>query len=873
MSSIEHSKNALIHSSITAGGSVHVGDNITSVTVARTVFSEINLEAYDDTSGYVSPRFTGKLVGEISGMTGKMVVFTAFYGFDKAGFTKHLAYKLAEDYESKGVVMQAKECFINSDYSSIATAIREHSGNCIFVLNNLTQKDVNHNLDELKEVTKNNSYCIIILVSTNQPAKDWANPHADYWFKIEQDGLYHGGAKMVNEIYEKNVLVRHLAKACDQRGLSTFKTKLKEEVEKLIPTEVNTPEQLGLFLDLFAKKPAADEKLIKSLIAQTKKKDNLIREWFFSLDDDKKLVALGLTLLNGVYADQFFSVMQQFRKEAWEPFSRTLSALDYNDMSTLMHFFSFTSGDTPALEAKFPNQRFQTLQTIWDSHRRRITATMPVLIRLIKQSASGDASSWELFGDRDKRIRLLETLAQLLSDIGRLSPQTVEPWLLQLAASGNAGVQMVAARAMAQWRESYDDPSNGKSVNKEVELFQLLDQWNRESRQLNSRTLQFLQSLPREDGQSSSRTAYVRATILLALGYASVYDNSSRLHPNIPDLVKQFSRDRNGLVISRLRDTLRLLLRNHPWQIGDRLFDLDGGDAIFNELSPAEHYAGAISAGLSDAHTDYPSDVEGLLDRWLSDCKYKRPKQPRFEVFSYREKILATVVFTYGLLDLKKTLGLTLDDAATEIENLRQNEHHFEMRRILLECILIFYQKYFREMEARHSKNIPKMDEQERKRVAKKYRETYLFERSELVGGDYEVEFEGLWMDSWRNRADRPPTPIETTLGEWLTSENENLRRISLQSFMEFSKIEAWEETKVRDYLEGLQNEQNAKHYILPKFDDSVRKSLWSGLVNWITGGSRIKEDLIPMIKEDEQMGELQVRILKEIFLEMGHKI
>ncbi len=872
MSSIEHSKNALIHSSISAGGSVHIGDNITSVTVARTVFSEIKLEAYDDTSGYVSPRFIGKLVGEITGMAGKMAVFTAFYGFDKAGFTKHLAFKLAEEAEGRGVLMEAKECFLNSDYSSIATAIRESTGDCIFVLNNLSPKDVNHNLDELQQVAKDNSR-FIILISTNQPAKDWSSPHADYWFKIEQDGLYHGSIKLVNEIYEKNVLVRYLAKASDERGLSAFKTKLKEEIEKLIPTEVNTPEQLGLFLDLFAKKPTADDKLIKSLIAQTKKKDNLIREWFFSLDDDKKLVALGMTLLDGVYADQFFAVMQQFRGEAWEPFSQTLSALDYNDLNTLMHFFSFTSGETPALEAKFPNQRFQTLLTIWENYRRRIIATMPVLVRLTKQSASGDATSWELFGDRDKRIRLLETLAQLLSDIGRLSPQTVEPWLLQLAASGNAGVQMVAARALAQWRESYDDPASGKSVNKERELFELLATWNAESRHLNSRILQFLQSLPREEGQSSSRTAYVRATILLTLGYASVYDNSSRLHPDIPELLKRFARDRNGLVISRLRDTMRLLLRNHPWQIGDRLFDLSGGDTIFNEMTPLEHYAGAIAAGLSDAHSDFPPDVENLLDRWLSDCKVKRPKQPRTDIFSYREKILATVVFTYGLLDFKNTLSLSLDGAATEIENLRLDEHHPEMRRVLLECILIFYEKYFHEMEARHSKKIPKMDEAERKRAAKKFRATYLIERSEAVGGDYEVDFEDVILDSWRNREDRPPTPIEVSLGKWIGSENENIRRIALQSFMEFAKIEAWEEGKVKEYLEGLEKELNAVPYALPKYDDSVRKSLWSSLVSWFLGASKIKEDLMPMIREDEQMGEQQVRILKEILLSLGHKI
>lgn len=864
-----------MHSSIAAGGSVHIGDNMTSVTVAKPVFSEINLEAYDDDS-YISPRFTGKLVGEIIGMrTGRMAVFTGFYGFDMVGFTKHLAFKIAEEFANAGEVISAKACFLNSDFSSIAVAIKENPEDCIFVLNNLTPKDVGHDLEKLQKVAEHHLHKIIILASTNLPLSAWKNPHADYWFAIDQDGLYHTGVKLASDIYERNKLTLYLRKSCDKRKLFTYKSKLTEVVEKLIPTEINTPEQLSLLLDLFAKKPTEDEKVIKNLVAQTKKKDNLLREWFDSLDDDKQLVALGMSLLDGVYDEQFFAIMQQLFEEAWASYSTSLIALDYSDLNSLLHFFSFTSGDRPALEGKFPYQRFQTLFNIWGNYRRRIAATFPIMVHLVAQSVNENIASLELYGDRDKRIRLRETIAQALSDVGRISPQTVEPWLLQLAAHGNIGVQLVAAKALAQWREKYEDPNIGHAVNKENELFELLYGWNEDSRRPNSRIAQLRKSLFKEESavSSSAASAYVRATILLTLGAASAYDNTNLLHPKILDLVKTFARDRNELVVRRLRDTLRLLVRNHPWQIGERLFDLGGSSAIFNELSHLEDYADAIAMGLADAHVDFPGDVEGLLEDWLNFCEVERPKHLQTEILSFREKILATIIYTYMSLDLS---GLPLlDKAATDIENLRQKEHHPAIRQTLLYAILSFYEKYFSVMEARHSKKIPNMHAEERKQVALTFRTRYLAERDDAAGGDYEVRIEGFRIESWRNREDRPLTQVEKSLGEWVGSSNENLMRIALQAFIEFSKIEAWEEEQVRQYLEGMSKAQNERTaFTPPKYDDSVRRGLMSTI--WSTlfgGGNKIKENLLPMVREDENMGEPQLKILKEKLKVMGYTI
>ena len=875
------SKNSVFGSTITAE-SVHVGD--TRVSVGKPVFSDIDLGAYDISGAYVSPRFTGRMVSEIMGMKmGRMVAITGFYGFDKAGFTKHLAFKLAEEWERAGKAIAAKECLFTSDYFGIAAHIKETKEDCIFVLNNITPKDVNHNLAELRGVALSHPKEIIILVSTDLPRKSWKDPNADYWFTIELDGLHHRGTLLAKEVYSKNDLLRYLLLSCAHIGLAEYKDKLKEVLSKLIPGELDTPEQISLFLDFFAKAPSEDEKTIREQVAKTKQKDRLISQWFNSLDESKRLIVLGMTLLEGVYDDQFFPIMQRFVDEAWQPFPECPAALDYADLNPLLHFFSFTSGESSTLEAKFPNQRYQTLLGIWENYRRRITATLPLMVKLAAQSVEGSASSWELFGDKRKRSRLRDTIAEVFSDIGRFSPLVVEPWLLQLAVHENAGVQMVAAKAMARWREAFEDPAGGEAASKEAALFELLKNWHEESRQSRSRIAQARALLNKDDTSRNSPTSYVRATILLTLGFASAYDESNALHKEIFDLVKKFAKDQSFRVINRLQYTLRLLRRNHPRQVGDRLFDFDEtGEAIFNSLLPLENYAYSIAFGLADAHVDYPADVEDLLEEWFSYCRINRPRKPDLEKLSFREKILCTVAITYKLLDYDQTVLLKLDQAADNLDELRQNEHHPLVRPLLLEVILSLYERYFDDMEARHSKSIPNMDVKERKRAAFNLLNTYLYERSQLAGGDYEVEIKNFFtgedndiikgqkMESWRNLEDRPLTGIEEVLKKWLASTNETLMKIALQAFIEFSKIEVVEQEKINDYLDQKEGDEREGAFKLPAYDDNVRKGLWANVLNFFGAGNKIRDNLSALIKEDPNMGKEQMEVLKEKLSAMG---
>ena len=864
------SKNVINQSSVYAEGNVTIGDNITNVTVDRPVFSEISFEDYNEDE-YVAPRFTGKIAGEILAMNkGKIGVVTAFYGFDKTSFTKHLAYKIQESYLSKGIDLKVKISFIASDYYSISSTIRTEKDSSIFILDNISPKDVNHNLEELRQAAHGpGGKDIIILVNTNQPMKSWPGANPDYWFIIEQEGLQFKGATDTG-LYNRVDLLRYLIQATQLRGFTAdYRDRLKEVLDKQIPAEIKAPEQIDLFLDLFSKNKTKDEKSILELVYKTKRKETLVSQWFNALEDEKQLVGLGMTLLDGLYDAQFFGVMERLIRNAWKEYNEGLVALDYADLLPLMHFFNFSSGENPVLESKFQNQRFQTLRSVWETHQRRITAILPALVNIIEESVSGNFQDWELYATYEKRVRLRKVLSDVLSDIGRLSPQSVEYSLAQLAANGNIGVQIVVARALAGWCESYEDLADKETHDRRKELFVLLNSWYTDSRLIALIKLFRQKKDLGENGGQNTASTYIRSTIALTLGYVSVYDQPNKLAKDVLVLLRKLIKENNDLVVLNNAQTLRLLLRNHPKQVGERLFELDGvNDAIFTERSKCEQFALTIASGLSDAQLDYPEAVEEILNDWIHYIKTKRPQQAHTSgKLEYREIVIVTLCFTLSLLDYSKAVAFNVDRAAEVLFDLRGKEHHPFVRALLLEVILNLYKRFYNEMEARHSKSIPNVDiEREVKPIAEGMKEQYLKERSEQSGGDYWIKLGDYKMDTWVNEQERDLTDLEDMLDLWLNkSENDNIIMIAAQAFIELSKVDAWEREERDKLLENIKRQKNASTVTtIPIYTDKVSPGFWKELSNWLIGNRDQRKKIIDgIINKNPGLTEAQIKIFR----------
>jgi hypothetical protein len=864
-------KNTVIDSTIITEGEIHIGDNITQVTVEKPVFAEISFEEYDETE-FVAPHFTGRIVREISTMrSGKLAVVTGFYGFDKSSFAKHLAFKISEDFiAAKHKAILVKECRITSDYSGIAGAIREEKNDCIFILNNISPKDVNHNLDELRAAAVRASGLqeIIILVSTSLPMKAWPSANSDYWFVVEENGLSFRGKLEPGGIYSRADLLRFLLQSCSRRGMAAeYKDRLKEVLDKIIPAEVKTPEQINLLLDLFFKNKTKDEKEILDMVGKTKKKETLVVQWFNALNDGQKLIALGMTLLDGVYEEQFFAILNRVIRSTWQEYDTGLTALDYADVSPLMHFFNFSGGENPCLESKFPNQRYQTLRAVWETHRRRVASVLPVVVEIVQESAANYFEDWELYANREKRVRLREVLSDVLSDIGRISPQTSEHALLQLAAHDNIGVQMVAAGALAAWRESYEDLASGKMLHREREFFQLLNQWYTDTK-FRALVETFLQGRAKADNQNTA-TTYIRSTIVLALGYASVYDEPNHLSKEIFKLLAKLVHENNRTVVRRLAETLRLLLRSHPRQVGERLFPLDGVSApLFGEYHDFDKYAPAIGSGLADAQKDFPDDVEEILQDWVAHINKKRPPQAHTSgTLDSREKVIIALCHTLGRLDYAYSKKFGIDRATTVLFELRNKEHHPKIRTLTLEVTLDIYERFFKEMEAGHSNKIPKIDiDKEVKPFAKRFAERYLLERDEQSGGDYWVQIGHYKIDTWVNADERPGTPVEIVLENWINSKNESIVMIAAQSYVEISRLDAEERQALENFL-TKQKEEKTKG-ILPEilsYREKAKIGFLDELTHFFTGNLDTRKRAIKgILNENKDLTEFEKKLLRQ---------
>ena len=859
-------KNAFQHTNIEADGDIHIGDNINNVTVEKPVFSEVNLEAYSE-GYYVSPSFTDVFAGIIYDTFEKghppFFVITGFFGFDKASFTKHLGLKVLEKLEDRGKNAKVKECFLTSEYYGIATSIKEDKENSIFILNNISPKDVNHNFEKLRTAS-GKTPIKIILVSTDIPLNAWKNTKSTYWYEVKLNGFYYLGKLVINNadfIYNKRILITYLLKAVDRRSISPYRVQLKNIFEKVVNKDIRTPEQIDVFLDLFALSPVTDEKTILGLITKTKKPNTLIERWFDTLKEEQKLMVLGMTILHGLYEDQFFTALDKIMEKVWKPYNQSLTALDYTDLFNLFHFFYFTNDENSILESKFPNQRFQIFQMLWNSYRRKITATLPALVDLVKESVQPQQTNWSLYGTKEKRQKLRLVIGAVLSDIGRLSARNVEHALLSLAAHDNIGVQTVAAKAIAQWRAP-TDTKNDKAGIGEKALFQLLNQWNSDSQLW--KLVESIRSIleGNSDQGDHGPSTYTRATIVLTLGYASVYDNPNHLSKDILKLLRGLVKDRSKLVVNRLKETLHILVRNHPSQLGRQLFDTGGElEPIFTERTPCENYIEAVAYGLRDAQKDYPKAIEPILDHWYNYCQQNRPTDFNIKEFTYREKILSVVVITLSVLENTQKLSIySLKKRMEILILLRKVEKGEQMKNILLNVILHLhehYKKEIKEFKDKRRSTIPEMTEEERERVVFNFKRNYFRQRLKLNGGDYTIKIQGRFMESWEERAERPETKIEILVAEWMDSDTKPIRNIAYRSMIEFSKLEAEEDRAVMALIEK-QNEDNRLAKETNYKPEKVKTGLLDSLIYW-DEKSRV---LSTLVSTDPEMGDEEIKVL-----------
>lgn len=548
----------------------------------------------------------------------------------------------------------------------------------------------------------------------------------------------------------------------------------------------------SFWYELTVEDVAGSEDLINKLTDEES-----IHRWYYRLTPREQLLALGLSFFHGLFDDQFFAALEEIVESAWQRRDTTLRALDYCDLDKLRSFFDFTETNTSKtfVEVRFPKQRQMLLKVAWGSHRRQILAALPILVNLVKNSVR--RYERELYGSSVRCDQLRRVISETISDIGLIASDAVEDTLLNIAADEDIRVQAVAAQAMALWR---DDEKRKFIVDERTDnhidqqLFEILQCWQNEAR-----ILSLVDAILKERDQKESKEPvdYIRATIALAVGSASLYDPLDELSPELCELVKHLASEQNELVRNRVCTfTLPRVISQHIIQLRGILHDM---------LRYLDDLVLAVANSLAFAYRFRPNDVLETLDLWNSECKRTRPEKVNIAEVTSREALLATVALTYGEIECNQSVGtLTPQQAVQHLETILSEELHPRVREITLFAIGRQAYRAFNQVESHLQRLVSQITQKECQRFSEILTEIYLEQRAKLLGGERTIEVNKKRYSVWLN-SPRPLTDIEEAMLRWAKNgQNAMAQQVATHASANFvSRLEQEEEHQIKQLQEG----------------------------------------------------------------------
>lgn len=743
---------------------VHIGDNNYSFSERKNKaqFEKLSLSP-DQFRNYLKPRFTDDVIEQLNSHC--VLLIGGNYSFNKGHFLKYVA--LASRREGQEV----KECTNMHNFTGLSAAIYEETQSSVFILNNLTAKDISYRFKELKRLAVANNHMIVI--GTEEPYKAWnfdEDLHHAHWFEIPE-----------KDIYSNDVLQQYFTDLLEKQKIS-----LPINPNR-ITDELTDTEQIDRLVELLHKhKGPISEQYVLETVRLCKDIDqSSVQYWFDNLPGLHKLVVIGIALFDGAYENQFFEGFERLLNNAWRKRDKELKSIDYEDLIPLTSFFKT---DGTSIRSKFKGQRRKIIKLAWRTHKRYILSALPVLRDIVIESCSGNSTDWELLGTEDYQYNIRHVISETLSDIGLHAFDDVENILLQLASQRNIYSQIVAAKAISRWK-----------LFEENKIYDVLERW-----QHNPEVHRFMQSYAGNGDNNYLPLSYIQATVILTLFFSSQYEMNGKLSEKNKELLLKFRLSSNKLVLERMQWTLDRMTAIHPSSLANTLRD--------NFLKDRDFYVEPIAFGLANAYNNgFSNEVKTIMDDWM---KYYDNKSNGIEdpaSYTHRDRVLSAVIIALGLINYKKISLITVEYTYELLESFRQKIHNHRIRGFLIETLVNIIEENFYTTNTAVSINmISNIDKEEREYMVAKFVEKYLSQRKKLTNGDYRISFtDGLGFYTWANQDERPRTHIEKLMSEWKKNHSDTLSQIALKSFVEFDRIEMQEKEILDDYIQKREDRKN----------------------------------------------------------------
>ena len=766
-----------------------------NVTQEKPEFFEPNLERVESPD-YINPQIQSGLFTSLEQQG--LLILGDNSGININEFSLYLASQIKKQNHLHKI--DIKQWRKSSDPQSIDIALQKTEQNTVFILTDITPQNIDYDLERLRKATNKIHY---IILTTELPKESWklSDSCQQLFFDISIEGLYRSKdleiyiIRQLNKLKRENNLPPVLRK---QDSINLNKTLIAKLSLREIAQELKTPDYIDRFIQFIQQeKQHISPERLEELINLAKGKKDAIEQWYHhSLNSREQLLALGLSFFDGLFEEQIFAGLEKIVELAWQKRDPSLRALDYCDLDNLLNFFKF---DDSRVISNISQQRLLLLKVAWNSHRRQIISALSVMEWLVQNSVAGRNNNRELFGDSSRRKLLRIAISETISDLGSISIAVVEDTLLQLSADNDMGVQIVAAYAMARWRES--------RYKMDRQLFDLLEDWL--DLTTAKRLIDFMKSVLENEtkNQTSNITKpedYIRSTVALTISYAALYDPPSQLSKPLLELLKKLSKDYSPLVRNRfLYHTLPMVTRLHIEQLSNFIYELHqcpNRDLKYNYLETVRLNK-AVGISLADAYLVYGNIVLDILNSWTQktlatdkNTTINKFLKSHYHIkIDFRDVLISSVARAYGEMRYEINNGLTIKEIFAKLHQLIKEEKHPFTRQAILEAVGDRIRDDFRLIEPQLQNFLRELNQDEIQNILNIISQIYFEQRIELKGGDY-------WADIQRNRRwysyqiwinnPRPLTEIEIIINNWIKiSGNSAVNQIALQAKINFAQI------------------------------------------------------------------------------------
>lgn len=844
---IQDSENVIAGSTINVSdnGEFHQGDKHYNTYHQKAAFSEINLDPHA-VSDYPEPNFTEGLLDHFNNQ--KLLILGGNYEFDKSSFAHHLAWKLNQKHKDFKVV----EWIDKAENSNVFTSIVEETESSILLFNQITPHDVNYDIRRLEQLCR--TYNHYLIITTDLPSHSWKLPEdilSNFWFEIPTKGIFSNEVLVKFLLKEFRDNKRRYPFLLDQNSIE-HNTKIagKHNVFS-VAFQLKTIEKIRVFCRyLQAETSEISERKVGQIIEKiTSNKLDIISQWFQTLTNKEKEVALALSIFDGLYDDQFFGATERLVNQVWKIRDTKLLSLDYTDLDSLLGFFNIQglNASTKIILSRFPNQRQEFLRTIWFSHRRQLLSALPILEQIIIESVDNKSRDWELYGTVRRKEKIQNVISETLSDIGIIHLPVVENTLLTLAANDNSKIQLVTAKALARWR----------AFDKEKQLFDTLGRWQRETA-----FRKFIKTIRSQlTGKNESETEntpldYIKATMALTLAFAANYDPPNQLSDQFQKRFKELIYDDSTLVKQRMSDTtVPHLIQNHLEQLEPILF----------KMLRKKRYRRAVSAGMANAYQFNPEGVEKVVKKWLEYCEKNKNKISYEGYTSFRDKVLMTVILTLARIKYENENTLNAANAYQLISQLQEKDNHVPINGYYLYFIEQQLITHDSAINRDILKVISRLDYLVRDKLIGILVELYLNQRLAQEGSEKTFTFGKIDLPVWI-KDKRPLTEIEKILVSWLKEDNPIGQEIAMDTLIEYAeKIDGPEKEEIELYVKEKAEDKKEVDTtkVQPVRINPIKqapRNIWSRIMEILTLGKyegnlkKYIKNLLPILVSQKQM-------------------